>query len=69
VFLDASRSLFQNYREGQSESRLNSQSGSMGLEATGSVRNRVTRGVKDKDPGFRACPAIVGKVGRILDVY
>jgi len=30
--------------------------GSMGLEATGSVRISVTRGVEDKDPGFFLVP-------------
>jgi len=56
MFLDASRSLFQNNREGQSEPRLTSQSGSMGLEARESIRNRITRGGKDKDPDFFPVP-------------
>ena len=56
MFLDPSRSPFQKDREDQSEPRLNSQSGSMGLEATGSVRISVTQGVKDKDPGFMPLP-------------
>jgi len=42
--------------ESASEPRLNSQSGSMGLEATGSVRISVTPGVEDKDPGVFPVP-------------